>query len=525
MSNPLKTRLALRSAVIILSLLVILGVLIVAASVLFLTWMETRDQQRQLEGLMSTVENTAQVAAFLEDEQLANEIVVGLMANRTVLGVAITSGEHVIAVNGPNLAGLSASALAQQYPDTLNSRLLSPFNPEEQVGTILLIPNREVIRQQVLEAVLLASGLLVLQILGIGLVVILVVVRMITRPITSISNRLHHLQVEIGEKLQSPRGNEHDEVGRLVLDVNAMIDYLVKLLNVEKNLRTEIEVNERKFRSIFENAQSAIFVCDGQGVLQSYNLAFLREFDLSPQRLTSSAPPTLFQLVGNQGAILQTALRECLDSKRSHTIEIAIGNPRRWLELVLGPDNAGSVQIIANEITALKDASAQAERRASTDALTGLGNRLGFTRRLSRLQIGEPFALLYLDLDHFKKINDTHGHQAGDRVLIKVSETLRQLARKTDYIARLGGDEFVLVLEGLNKTQTEIATRLAGNILAALDVPMTIYDDVSVLIGASIGIAFGESGKTSSEQVIQQADQAMYRAKQEGRQRYCIHSD
>ncbi|KJS09288.1 MAG: hypothetical protein VR73_02840, partial [Gammaproteobacteria bacterium BRH_c0] len=124
MSNPLKTRLALRSAVIILSLLVILGVLIVAASVLFLTWMETRDQQRQLEGLMSTVENTAQVAAFLEDEQLANEIVVGLMANRTVLGVAITSGEHVIAVNGPNLAGLSASALAQQYPDTLNSRLL-----------------------------------------------------------------------------------------------------------------------------------------------------------------------------------------------------------------------------------------------------------------------------------------------------------------------------------------------------------------------------------------------------------------
>lgn len=523
MSNPLRTRLALRSAAIILGLLVLLGALIVAASMLFLSRMETSDQQRQLEGLMSTVENTARIAAFLEDAQLANEIAVGLMANRTVLGVAITTADRVLAVNGADMAGRSALELAQQYPEALHSTLYSPFSPAEQVGEILLVPNREVIRQQVFDSALLASGLLVLQILGIGLMVILVVVRMITRPITSISNRLHKLNVEMGEKLRSPRGNEHDEVGRLVLDVNAMIDYLVKLLNVEKTLRSEMEVNERKFRSIFENAQSAIFVCDSQGVLLSYNMAFLREFDISPQLLTSSTPPTLFQLVGNQGGGLQAAVRQCLDNRRSNTIEISIGNPRRWLELILGPGNAGTVQVIANEITALKDASAQAERRATTDALTSLGNRLGFERCLSRLRIGESFALIYLDLDHFKEVNDTHGHQAGDTVLIKVGEKLRSLARKTDYIARLGGDEFVLVLEGLD--QEAIATRLATNILAALDPPLAIADDISVQIGASIGIAFGESGKISSEEIIRQADQAMYLAKQQGRHRYCVHRE
>lgn len=521
MSNPLKTHLALRSAAIILGLLVILGAVIVATSILFLSRLETSDQQRQLEGLLSTVANTARIAAFLEDAQLANEITVGLMANRTVLGVVIIAGDAMLSSDGPDMAGRSSLDLAQQYPQALRSTLFSPFSPDERVGEILLIPNSEVIRQQVRQSALLASALLVMQMLGIGLVVILVVVRMITRPITSISNRLHQLNVEIGEKLRSPRGNEHDEVGRLVLDVNAMIDYLVKLLNVEKTLRSEMEVNERKFRSIFENAQSAIFVCDSQGVLLSYNLAFLREFDISAQRLTSASPPTLFQLVGNQGGALQAAVRQCLDTHRGTTLEIAIGSPRRWLELILGTGSEGSVQIIANEITALKNASSEAERRATTDALTGLGNRLGFERYLSRLPVGEPFALMYLDLDHFKEVNDTHGHQAGDTVLVKVGEMLRAVARKSDYIARLGGDEFAVILEGVDKEQ--IATRLATSLLATLTPRLPIGNGISVQIGASIGIAFAVSGKISNEEIIRYADQAMYQAKQQGRHRYCLH--
>src|SRR5690606_37755526 len=94
-------------------------------------------------------------------------------------------------------------------------------------------------------------------------------------------------------------------------------------------------------------------------------------------------------------------------------------------------------------------------------------------------------------------------------------------ARKSDFIARLGGDEFVLLLEGVDRE--DVCTRLATEFLAVLDQPLALNDTLSVSVGASIGIAFGETGAVSAEAIIAQADEAMYRAKEQGRHRYCIH--
>ena len=159
---------------------------------------------------------------------------------------------------------------------------------------------------------------------------------------------------------------------------------------------------------------------------------------------------------------------------------------------------------------------AELQQRAFHDPLTGLANRTLFADRLGRAlaQRDEPVAVLFLDLDDFKTINDSHGHQAGDELLTAVARTLSAGVRPEDTVARLGGDEFAVLIE---RNATEgIARQLADRLLAALRRPVRVAGrDRSV--GASIGISLGRSGIAKAEQLMSEADIAMYVAKGEGK--------
>jgi len=159
---------------------------------------------------------------------------------------------------------------------------------------------------------------------------------------------------------------------------------------------------------------------------------------------------------------------------------------------------------------------AELQQRAFHDPLTGLANRTLFADRLGRAlaQRDEPVAVLFLDLDDFKTINDTHGHQAGDELLIAVAHSLAASVRPEDTVARLGGDEFAVLVE---RTATEgIARQLADRLIRGLRRPVPVAGrDRS--IGASIGISLGRSGRASAEQLMSEADIAMYVAKGEGK--------
>ncbi|MEJ7688588.1 MAG: GGDEF domain-containing protein [Variovorax sp.] len=156
---------------------------------------------------------------------------------------------------------------------------------------------------------------------------------------------------------------------------------------------------------------------------------------------------------------------------------------------------------------------------ASLDALTGLGNRAAFERQLSealeRCRIHRSLmALLYLDLDHFKQVNDSWGHPVGDALLKAVAERLSQAKRTTDFAARLGGDEFVVVLEALGSAGA--ASRVADAILRAMARPFVI-DGRIVQVSASVGVAFCDHERHSGEQLIRLADEMLYQAKGAGR--------
>ncbi|MEZ5227392.1 MAG: EAL domain-containing protein [Acidimicrobiales bacterium] len=178
------------------------------------------------------------------------------------------------------------------------------------------------------------------------------------------------------------------------------------------------------------------------------------------------------------------------------------------------------VLIQAEDISDERRSRAELHRKALFDDLTGLPNRANLTARLNRAleaeqANGDVLAVMFVDLDKFKEVNDTHGHEAGDLLLIEVAERLRRVSRSSDTVARLGGDEFVVICEGLENE--EDAERCAQRFYEALSVPMVI-GNVDVPVQASIGLAI-TSGVTSPEQVLREADQAMYQAKTTGRNR------
>ncbi len=230
--------------------------------------------------------------------------------------------------------------------------------------------------------------------------------------------------------------------------------------------------------------------------------------------------------------IVESAMRAHIRGETEHyeaeyRMRTAHGTYRWMLSRALavrGPDGralrlAGS----QTDVTERKAAELQLQHDALHDALTGLPNRVLFQDRLEHLvrrgaRAEGTSAVLFLDLDRFKVVNDSLGHLVGDGLLVDVAERLKGALRPGDTVARLGGDEFTVLLEDLK--DYEEARHVADRVLAALEAPFSV-EDQDLYLSASIGIAMVPPGATADE-VIRDADAAMYRAKGEGRGRHAL---
>jgi diguanylate cyclase (GGDEF)-like protein/PAS domain S-box-containing protein len=189
------------------------------------------------------------------------------------------------------------------------------------------------------------------------------------------------------------------------------------------------------------------------------------------------------------------------------------------LEIGLNPihtPKGRGVLVAVVDVTERKRVESELKRTAFHDGLTGLPNRTLFLDNLLRLNASakrhghHPFALLFLDLDRFKVINDTLGHMVGDKLLIEMAHRLVECTREEDTVARLGGDEFAILLEQIRGP--EDAVRVAERTLERLADPLML-DDNEVSVGASIGIALSLTGEKMPEDLLRDADMAMYQAK------------
>ena len=185
------------------------------------------------------------------------------------------------------------------------------------------------------------------------------------------------------------------------------------------------------------------------------------------------------------------------------------------------PEPLGSL-VTVSDVTEARLVEVTLRRQALHDALTGLPNRYLFLDRLETAAarhlrtIGRGTAVLYLDLDHFKPINDGHGHQAGDELLRVVAERLAGAVRATDTVGRLGGDEFAIICED---TDEQAAVLVAAKILGELRRPIEQHGEEHQ-IGVSIGVAVAPPHHV--EELVRRADAAMYRAKQLGGSRVAV---
>jgi diguanylate cyclase (GGDEF)-like protein/PAS domain S-box-containing protein len=469
--------------------------------------------------LLDTVESTASVACFASDEQLAREVALGLLRNREVQRV-------IIFVGGKELARAERSTAIASDPTQAPVRrtLNSPFKKDEAVGEIQLDADWDGIFQHVEKngrlAITLLMGQLLLVIVGTGGMVFLVVVR----PIKATSDRLHRLDATSGKQLRTPEGHEHTEIGRLVDDINELTGRLMTTLNQERDLRQQQEIDQRKYHDLFENASSGIFVADAEGRLISWNPAFVALTWLPAQIATGATRRLTDAHWGNPDQVAD--LLRCSLTKHSpcNGDQLLKGKrgDERWLHIAITPLGDGSVQGTITDVTARKREEISARRLAITDSLTGFANREGLLRTFIELDANrdERFALVMVDLDRFKQINDAMGFPLGDQLLLQVAGRIRTAGKPGDFLARIGGDEFVMILHGARQ-QDELLPRIEA-LHALLAEPYALDPTLGTVltVSASLGVAFFPADGIDIPKLLRSAELAMNSGRESTGPRY-----
>ena len=307
-----------------------------------------------------------------------------------------------------------------------------------------------------------------------------------------------------------------------------------ELLKERLRVLEELRVSEERFRTLLSNIPGAMYRC---GLDSNWDMEFISDnveaiSGYPASDFIQSRVRTFASIIHPEDRpMVEVTVGEAVDRGEPYIIEyriIGADGGVRWVyekgQGVFGPD--GSVLWLDGaifDVTERKLLQEQLAKQAFYDSLTGLANRALFHDRadhaLARaLRNGARIAVLLLDLDRFKVINDSLGHHAGDEVLVTVAKRLLTSSRASDTVARLGGDEFVVLLE--ENITVDDAITVAQRVLAILHEPL-LCQGHEVTIGGSIGIAFsGGTSPTSTDDLLRDADAAMFYAKGRGRDRY-----
>jgi diguanylate cyclase (GGDEF)-like protein/PAS domain S-box-containing protein len=299
--------------------------------------------------------------------------------------------------------------------------------------------------------------------------------------------------------------------------------------NVTERIRAEeaLRDSEERYRSLFEESRDAVYMSSVDGRLVSANQALLEMFGLGREELETVRLEDLYLDASDRrrfrdeifrtGYVRDYELR--LRRRDGSVLHCLVSSTVRR-----GPDGeVDGFQGIIHDITERKRVEDQLAYGALHDALTGLPNRALFVDRLGQAvervrRDGEhPFAVLFLDLDRFKVVNDSLGHGVGDQMLVAIAHRLESVLRPGDTVARFGGDEFTILLDGVASAVE--ATHMAERVLDVLAAPFTL-ERHEVFTSASVGIAVGSTAAEQPEVLLRNADAALSRAKVLGKNRY-----
>lgn len=303
---------------------------------------------------------------------------------------------------------------------------------------------------------------------------------------------------------------------------------------VDITSRKKEEESQRLAAAVFAYAKEGILITDTEGVILDVNQTFTEVTGYSRDEVIGKLPRILKSGRHDQ-AFYENMWRSLKEQFHWHgEIWSRRKNGEIYPEMltisaVLGVD--GKIQQyvgLFSDISEIKDYEQQLKRLAHYDPLTELPNRVLLSDRLQQAMAqttrrGQHIAVFYLDLDGFKQVNDQYGHQAGDQLLLALTQRMSKTLREADTLARIGGDEFVAIVLDLPMLSAALVT--AERLIRDVAQPVQV-GDLSVLVSVSVGITFYPQGKaTSADQLLRQADHAMYEAKYAGKNRYRVFED
>jgi diguanylate cyclase (GGDEF)-like protein/PAS domain S-box-containing protein len=295
-------------------------------------------------------------------------------------------------------------------------------------------------------------------------------------------------------------------------------------VTAQKRAEDQLRMNA----TVFDTTLEGIIVTDADNLIKTVNPSFTRITGYTPEEVIGKSPSILSS--GRHDDRFYEELWDSILSKRYWSGEI--WNRRKdgsvypeWLSIAAIPDEQGIAKeyvAVFSDISKHKENEEQILYQANYDALTGLPNRSLFSDRLDQAIASAQreeweLAILFVDLDQFKMVNDTFGHVMGDELLQLVSKRISDCVRESDTIARFGGDEFVILLQDVS--DMDAAANIATKVINRLTKVFTLYER-DIFIGASIGITVYPDDAVNADSLLRNADMAMYQAKDRGRNNY-----
>ncbi len=516
---------------------VILGVLlglIMGSVQLYVDYLEN---ERQLNALINRVVEAASPPATRSvhtlDRDLAAEVVNGMLAYDFIFQAAIYDEVGtLLAENSKQRTAYPASWWAGFFMEdvTLHS---APLAIPDYGGTT---QGRLTFKVDVSSALNIfykrSSLVLVIGLVRHGILVLLLLVvfyYLLARPLIRMASEFRQIQPDNpgSRRITVPNPGRGDELTQLALSSNQMLDAIDSAFNQRLAVEQALIESETLFRMIVGQLPAMVGVLNLDGSIKFANQKMAQFFGETEDDIVGLNVFELGYGFGELRSVKRAAAGKVPGSEPFEGYFSATNGERHYLQgyvnsIVLSGESY--VLFVANDLTDRKEAEEKMAYMAFHDDLTDLPNRVHLVNRLeSEIHRARRHhyhgAVLFIDLDHFKNINDSLGHPVGDQILKQVAGRLRGLIRQEDLVARLGGDEFVVVLTVLDQemeTAGKKAGEVAEKIRRALSIPYA-YKDMKLHLACSIGVVVYSDNEHSVHELLRFADTAMYQVKSKGR--------
>ncbi|MDO3382625.1 putative bifunctional diguanylate cyclase/phosphodiesterase [Gilvimarinus algae] len=504
-------------------------------------YIDFKAQSQELEQLIDRVVEVATPpaarAVHTLDDDLASEVVNGLLTYNFINEVAILDerGNVLADVSRAQPANSThwLSRIVAGGDFTYSSKLKVPGYVQDASGQIVFTVDKS----QALSSFYQRSEInLVMGVLRNLLLVILLFVAFyfkLTKPLVRLSYEINEIDPDQPgvRRLTQLKSHRRDELGTVISSSNQLLDVVELSLAKRRAVELALRKSEEHLRQIVDSLPVLIGARNIEGYYLFANKALADTLGFTPEQMHNVHVRQLLKnSVLDVESILTNDLRVIKEGEEIDVIEesfIGADGTQLYLQTHMMPldyyDEVVSL-VVSVDVTERKNAQAKMEYMAHHDALTSLPNRLHLVERLEHEvkraeRHGYFGAVLFIDLDKFKNINDSLGHPVGDRVLQEVSRRLQGAVRDEDLVARLSGDEFVVVLTVLDQ-DVEVAALKAGEISekirALISLPF-IHEDMELRVTCSVGVVVYPDKNNVVHELLRYADTAMYQVKEKGR--------